>query len=102
MKEFDLYVSDRKDKKFDIYVPKISNNKLIKCSFGASGYEDYTIHKDKERRRRYRIRHKNDKIDDPYSAGFWSWYVLWNYSNFDKSLKSAIKLAKKIIFSSSR
>ena len=42
--------------------------------FGAAGYDDYTIQKDKEQRTRYRARHKNDNLTNPRSAGALSWY----------------------------
>lgn len=48
--------------------------------FGASGYEDYTMHHDKERRRLYRIRHakeKNQALDTP---GALSYHLLWGES----------------------
>ena len=32
---------------------------------------------DLKRRERYRLRHKNDKINDPTSSGFLSWWFLW-------------------------
>lgn len=49
--------------------------------FGAYGYSDYTIHKDKDRKERYIERHKQREnwtksgID---TAGFWSRWLLWN------------------------
>ena len=46
--------------------------------FGARGYEDYTMHKDKDRRERYRVRHAKDLLTrDPTRAGFLSYYILW-------------------------
>lgn len=52
-----------------------------KTRFGAVGYEDYTIHKDKERRDLYRKRHAKDLLTrDPYRAGFLSMYILWGDS----------------------
>lgn len=48
--------------------------------FGASGYSDYTLHHDKERRRRYQIRHAKDRINDPLTAGALSWHILWGPS----------------------
>lgn len=60
--------------------------------FGARGYEDYTQHKDKERRASYRSRHRNDKINDPTAAGFWSWHVLWGDStSMTKNLETTKK-----------
>jgi len=50
---------------------------------------DYTIHKDKDRRKRYRNRHKKDlDTKDFKRAGFLSWYVLWGDSS---DLDTAIK-----------
>ena len=49
--------------------------------FGAAGMEDYTQHHDKDRRERYRTRHKKDlETRDPTRAGFLSYYVLWGDS----------------------
>lgn len=48
--------------------------------FGASGYDDYTIKKDKEQRARYRQRHKGDNLSNPRSPGALSYYVLWGDS----------------------
>jgi hypothetical protein len=94
VKLYKLYPSSRKDKKFDIYVWSNKGN-IKKVSFGATGYEDYTIHKDKERRERYRTRHKNDKINDPTAPGFWSWWVLWgDSSNINKALSDTKKKFK--------
>lgn len=57
----------------------IYDNKKI--NFGSSSNKDFLIYGDNElgrkRRKLYRERHKNDNIDDPYSPGYWSWYVLW-------------------------
>ncbi len=59
-KPYTLYPSKNSLKKFDVYIVKPSSRTgFVKVSFGAKGYEDYTIHKDIERRDRYRIRHKN-------------------------------------------
>lgn len=49
--------------------------------FGASGYEDYTQHNDKSRRQAYRKRHYKDlDTNDPYRAGYLSYYILWGDS----------------------
>ena len=63
-----------------------------KVSFGASGYEDYTTHGDAERKERYLKRHKkNEDWSDPYTAGFWSRWLLWS----KPSMKEAIKETEK-------
>ena len=96
-KPFTLYKSKTKTKKWDVYVPTKSG-RLKKVSYGAAGMSDYTKHKDKERRERYRQRHKKDKIYDPYKAGFWSWWHLWGRSSDSKkAFKHSVSLAKKLI-----
>jgi hypothetical protein len=63
-----------------------------KVSFGAYGYEDYTTHGDAERMERYLKRHKNNEDwSDPYTAGFWSRWLLWS----KPSMKEAIKETEK-------
>ena len=52
--------------------------------FGATGYEDFTEHKDPARRANYRRRHGAIKLKDgrlaytvKSSPSFWSWELLW-------------------------
>lgn len=71
-----LYVSDRKDKKYYVINP----NTKEKIHFGSIKYEDYTKHKNKERRRLYLLRSSNikgDWKDDPYSPNNLSRNILW-------------------------
>jgi hypothetical protein len=95
-KPFTLYKSKTYGKKWDVYIPK--GNRIKKVSYGAAGMSDYTKHKDKERREKYRSRHKNDHIDDPYKAGFWSWWHLWGRtSDSKKAFEQAVRKAKNIL-----
>eukprot|EP00965_Chrysotila_dentata_P170261 5619910-Pleurochrysis_carterae.AAC.1 len=55
--------------------------------FGHREYQDYTIHKDRERRDRYRTRHRKDLANDPTRAGFLSYFILWN----KPSLKASVR-----------
>jgi len=50
--------------------------------FGDSRYEDYTQHRDRERRARYRARHARDvgRGAWPLTPGALSLYVLWGDS----------------------
>ena len=66
------------------------NGRTKTTHFGASGMSDYTIHKDKERRARYRDRHKKDLSTGDYMrAGYLSYYLLWGEStSFRENLKS--------------
>ena len=65
-----------------------------KVSFGAKGYEDYTIHKDSERKQRYIDRHKNKEnwtesgID---TKGFWSRWLLWHLPTIKESYEDIKK-----------
>lgn len=64
------------------------NGKTYHRWFGAHGYEDYTMHKDRERRERYRNRHLKDlRTKDPMRAGYLSYFVLWNKTSLEASLK---------------
>lgn len=88
---YTLYHSTNPAKKYDIYVRTPSGG-TKKVSFGAVGYEDYTIHKDKARRENYRTRHQHDRIDDPTYPGFWSWWVLWGESsNLQTALRDTLR-----------
>ena len=68
------------------YIAIFSDGK--KTKFGAQGYEDFTTHKDVERRDRYIARHKKDlETKDPYRAGYLSMYILWNKPTIEASIK---------------
>ena len=73
-KDIAIKPSTRKDKKYMVK-GKFSNDKWI--HFGSLLYEDYTKHKDKERRERFRIR--NHKwASAPTDSPMWlSYYLLW-------------------------
>ena len=84
--------SNKKDKKLKA-VFTYDDGKTITTHFGAKGMSDYTIHKDKVRRKRYRDRHKKDLNTNDYTkAGYLSYYILWGDSS---NLNTAIKDYKK-------
>ena len=84
--------SPKKDKKLKA-VFTYDNKKTRTTHFGAKGMSDYTIHKDKERRKLYRARHKKDlKTKDYTRAGYLSYYILWGD---ETNLKDAIESYKK-------
>jgi len=71
-----LYPARNKDKKYSIYDPK--NQKWV--NFGQIGYEDYTKHHDKKRRKNYLTRAGNMRgrwKTNKYSANNLSIHVLW-------------------------
>lgn len=85
MKFYYPYKSDRPNKKYFIIT---NDNK--KVYFGASGYEDYTQHKNPLRKIRYIQRHQKKEghlwnksgINTP---SFWSYFLLWNKSTIKES-----------------
>ena len=83
MLKYHPYKSEKQGKKY--YIITESNRKFY---FGASGYSDFTIHKDEQRKQRYIDRHKNNEnwsksgID---TAGFWSRWLLWNKPTIKES-----------------
>jgi len=93
-----LEPSKKENKKYDVYlvfnnkemgIGVLEDNQFVKryiLSFGDKRYQHYKDkigyyknldHNDKQRRKLYRNRHKNDNIDDQNYAGFWSWHYLW-------------------------
>lgn len=77
--------SKRKGKKYDAIV--FENNKTRYIPFGALGYQQYRDrtglglyssldHNDKDRKRRYRLRHADEQLVK-FSPGWFSWYYLW-------------------------
>ena len=74
-----LKKSTRKGKKYSVeYLGKTIH-------FGAKGMSDFTIHKDKKRRDRYRARHKKILTKEGRPAyllaqhpAFWSWHLAWS------------------------
>jgi hypothetical protein len=85
MKVVLLTPSKSSSKKWSV---NIDGSKTIQ--FGANGYDDYTIHKDSERKERYVERHKhreNWTKSGLYTAGFWSRWLLWNKPSLRASIK---------------
>lgn len=80
-----LSASPNKTKKYKVVVTDGTKTKTI--HFGAAGYEDYTIHKDDERKARYINRHRaTENWRDPFTAGFWALNALWNKKTLSASL----------------
>lgn len=73
-------------------VKGVDKEKIIK--FGQEGAEDYTIHKDDERKKLYIARHeKNENWTKSgiATAGFWSKHLLWNKKTINASLNDIKK-----------
>ncbi len=66
-----IAISTRKDKKYMVY----HNGKWI--HFGQFGYEDFTKHKDENRRQLFLKRNHKWKLKDKYSSAYLSYWILW-------------------------
>jgi len=91
MKTAILSKSDKKDKKWKvIYTENGGKSKTI--HFGDSNYEDFTMHKNEDRKQLYLNRHRSkENWLDPKTAGFWSRWLLWNETTLSSSIKDVEK-----------
>ncbi len=67
-----LHRSTRADKKYMVEAP---NGTWV--HFGQKGYADYTGHRDKERRDRFRTRNAQWATADKWTPAHLAYYVLW-------------------------
>ena len=68
----DLYLSTSKHKKYMVF-----NEDGKKVHFGSILYQDYTKHKDKQRRDNFRNRNRRWKDADKFTPAHLSYYLLW-------------------------
>jgi len=87
-----LKPSPRADKKYVAVFHDSKEDKQKTVHFGAKGYEDYTMHKDAERAKRYRARHEKDLLTEAaktgMSPGALSYYVLWTSPSFEQGVRN--------------
>lgn len=82
-----------KNKKWKAIFYDDTGKKIRTSQFGDNRYQDYTQHKDKERRNKYRERHKKDLVSGDFQKpGLLAYHLLWGEST---SLQSNIKSYKK-------
>ncbi len=77
----------------------IDNKKTI--HFGASGYSDFTKHKDPERKERYLARHKKNEDHSKSginTSGFYARHVLWSEPTIEQSINKLNKKYKDVNF----
>jgi hypothetical protein len=82
---YTLSKSTRKDKKWKVETPE---GKTI--HFGAAGYSDFTLHKNLARKNLYIMRHQmneNWTKSGINTAGFWSYWLLWNKPTLEASIR---------------
>ena len=82
-----LYItkSKRNNKKYDL----LDTDKKYLLSFGDSRYQDYTMHKDDDRKNNYLSRHgkEDHSAKNIKSAAFMSAHMLWNLPNLQASIR---------------
>lgn len=62
--------------------------------FGAQGYQDYTQHRNPDRKERYITRHRaneNWTRSGIETAGFWSRWLLWEKPSLEDAIKNIEK-----------
>ncbi len=95
-KKYDKMVvkrSDKSGKKYMAVFTDSSSGRTKTTHFGDASATDYLLSKEKDRRARYRSRHKKDlQTRDPTRAGFLSYYLLWGDST---SLRTNVSAYKK-------
>lgn len=70
-----------KNKKLKAIFYDDQGKKIKTSQFGDNRYQDYTMHKDKARRDKYRSRHKGSLEKGTYmSPSHLSYYILWGAS----------------------
>ena len=99
MKIDKLVRSDNASKKYDIYLFDEAG-KQHKITFGARGYNDYTIYSKRSKvladlhKEAYLKRHKPTEDwtrSGLLTAGFWSRWLLWNLPTVSASLQDVKK-----------
>ena len=85
MRLISIKPSDRPNKKYMAMFEDKHEFRIV--YFGASGYTDYTINKDPEKKRLYLLRHrKNENWNDPMTSGALSRWILWNKPSLSESI----------------
>ena len=84
--------SDKTFKKFTALINDTKNNNKKTIHFGDNRYQDFTKHKDTERKKAYLARHKKDNATNPNYAGFYSTNLLWNKPTLKESIQATNKL----------
>lgn len=97
---YDMLVSVKKatngKKDYTAIFRDSKTGKEKKTHFGDATMDHYNIHKDKNRREKYRSRHKKDlNTGDPTRAGYLSYYLLWGEST---SLRTNLAAYRKRFF----
>lgn len=92
MKLLKIVDSRANGKRYTAYFSVGEDNKLKKVHFGSATGENYTMHKDEDKKKAYIARHKvNEDWNNPMSAGALSRWILWNKKTIGQSKKDFVK-----------
>ena len=75
-----------------VFYDEETRKKIKTTHFGAVGYQDFTQHKDEDRKQAYLARHKNNENWADYkSAGALSRWLLWSKPSVSASYNDYIR-----------
>jgi len=81
-----------KGKKYTAVFYNENREKIATTSFGSVGYQDFTQHKDEDRKQAYLARHKkNERWDNYMTAGSLSVHLLWSKPSLSASYNAYLK-----------
>lgn len=84
--------STNKNKKLKAIFYNLNTKRYKTVHFGAKNMEDYTIHKNNERKKNYILRHQvNEDWTNPIKAGTLSRYILWEKKDINDAINNYIK-----------
>ena len=86
-----LYNAINRKNKYSVQFINKATNRLNTIHFGQFGASDYTLNKNDNTKRLYRLRHASDNINDLSFSGCWSWHLLWNKKTIEESIKDMMK-----------
>ena len=84
--------SNNQNKKNTAIIDDTKNNNKKTLHFGDNRYQDFTKHKDPERKKAYLARHKHDNAQNPLYPSFYSTNLLWNKPTLKESIQATNKL----------
>lgn len=95
----EIDASNKPNKRFKVVVKDDDKKKTIHFGLkNPKGKGTYLEHKDDKIKDAWEARHKvRENWNDPYTAGFWSKWVLWNKPKLEDSLDDIEKRFKIII-----
>lgn len=92
-----IYSSDRKDKRYTVFLFNRHEDYMIaSIDFGSKNGDTFIDHRNNKKRENYIARHSklNENWDDPKTAGFWSRWLLWEKPTLKEAKENITKKFK--------